>query len=839
MTATALEEGARGLTEVEAEGLLGRYGPNELGLRKSESAFREFLALCANPLVLILIAAAVTSALMGEAANASIILAIVLMSLALNLRQSYRSRKAVETLRRQVAPMATVLRGGKWRDIERDRLVVADVIRLSAGDLVPADAELIEAQDLHVQEAALTGESLPVEKCASPGHGEGAGPGGSVGSVFLGTSVASGTGIARIFATGKQTAFGAIAERLAARPPETEFERGMRGFSRLIAQTVILLVLFIFLVLIVIRHASFESFLFAIAVAVGLTPEFLPMITSVTLAQGAVRMSRRQVIVKHLSAMQNLGSMDVLCSDKTGTLTTGVLTLESHVDLWGRPSEPTLLLGYLNSLYGSDVMLSAADAVLRKGGAAPLDAAILRQGSVSADGFRKLSVMPFDFERRRSTVVLERGGRRILITKGAPESVLEICSHCDRDGETAPLNEDLRAIFHEEFHRQAGQGLRTLAVASRDADSQSSYTTRDEKDLTFSGFLTFVDPPRAEAVAAIRALREDGVEVKVLTGDSELVTTHLWMELGMPAPSVVLGTEMASMTDSALGHIAERTNIFARVSPAQKNRILLALKQRGHVAGFLGDGINDAPSLHCADVGISVSNATDVARDAAEVILTAPGLDVLHGGILEGRKAFGNMMKYLLMGTSSNFGNMLSMAAASVFLPFLPMTAAQVLLNNFLYDLAQVTIPTDHVDESFTRKPRRWDIRLIRDFMVWIGPISSLYDFITFYVLRQLLHAGEAEFHTGWFVESLATQTLVLFVIRTAGNPLRSRPSAALTATTLLIAMVGAVLPFVRPVAANLGFVPLPLRFYVFLVAATVTYLGFVELAKRRLFRRF
>lgn len=826
-----------GLTEIEARRLLGLQGANELGLHKPESVLREFFALCANPLVLILIAAAVTSALMGEAASAGIILLIVLMSLGLNLRQTYRSQKAIEGLRKQVAPVATVLRDGKWRDLDRGLLVAGDVVRLSSGDLVPADAELIEAHDLHVQEAALTGESLPVEKCVMP-RGDGSAPDRAA-TVFLGTSVASGTGIARIFATGRATAFGAIAERLAMRPPETEFERGMRGFSRLITKTVILLVLFIFLVLTVIRHNSFESFLFAIAVAVGLTPEFLPMITSVTLAQGAVRMSRRQVIVKRLSAMQNLGSMDVLCSDKTGTLTTGTLALESSVDLWGQPSETTLQLGYVNSLYGNEADLPAVNVESRRGGAAPLDAAILRQGSVSVEGFHKMDILPFDFERRRSTVVAEHGGRRILITKGAPESVLEICSHCLRGGEIVPMNEDLRGIFRTEFHHQAGQGLRTLAVASRNAAVQPSYCTADEKGLTFSGFLTFTDPPRAGAAAAIRSLCEDGVEVKVLTGDNELVASHLWTGLGMPEPSVLLGTEMESLTDSALGYLAERTNIFARVSPAQKNRVLLALKQRGHVAGFLGDGINDAPSLHCADVGISVSNATDVARDAADIILTAPGLDVLHGGILEGRKAFGNMMKYLLMGTSSNFGNMLSMAAASVFLPFLPMTAAQVLLNNFLYDLAQVAIPADRVDESFTRKPRRWDIILIRDFMIWIGPISSVYDFITFYVLRRILHAGEAEFHTGWFVESLATQTLVLFVIRTAGNPFRSRPSAPLTITTLAVAMTAAVLPFIHPIAAALGFVPLPFRFYAFLAAATLTYLGFVEFAKRRLFRQF
>jgi Mg2+-importing ATPase len=827
-----------GLTETEARRLLDLQGANELGLRRSESALlREFLALCANPLVLILIAASVTSALMGEAASAGIILLIVLMSLGLNLHQTYHSQKAIEGLRTQVAPVATVLRDGKWRDIDPGHLVAGDVIRLSAGDLVPADAELMDAHDLHVQEAALTGESLPVEKCVTP-RGNGTAPDRAA-TVLLGTSVASGTGLARIFATGKDTAFGAIAERLATRPPETEFERGMHGFSRLITKAVILLVLFIFLVLTVLRHNSFESFLFAIAVAVGLTPEFLPMIISVTLAQGAVRMSRRQVIVKRLSAMQNLGSMDVLCSDKTGTLTTGTLTLESFVDLSGRPSETTLQLGYVNSLYGNDADLPAVSVESRRGGAAPLDAAILRQGSVSVEGFRKVDILPFDFERRRSTVVAEHNGRRILITKGAPESVLEICSHCVCDGETAPLNDELRAIFRAEFHRQARLGLRTLAVASGDAAVQPSYRTEDEKNLTFSGFLTFTDPPRAGSAAAIRSLREDGVEVKILTGDNEIVASHLWTELGMPEASVILGTEMESLTDAALGHLAERTNIFARVSPAQKNRVLLALKQRGHVAGFLGDGINDAPSLHCADVGISVSNATDVARDAADVILTAPGLDVLHGGILEGRKAFGNMMKYLLMGTSSNFGNMLSMSAASVFLPFLPMTAAQVLLNNFLYDLAQVAIPSDRVDESFTRKPRRWDIRLIRDFMIWIGPISSVYDFVTFYVLRRILHAGEAEFHTGWFVESLATQTLILFVIRTAGNPFRSRPSVPMTISTLAVALTAGVLPFIHPVAAVLGFVPLPFRFYAFLAAATLTYLVFVELAKRRLFRQF
>ena len=691
----------------------------------------------------------------------------MLVSVVINFAQSYRSERAVERLREGVAVTATALRDGAWIEVPRREIVPGDVVRLGAGDLVPADARLLEARDLHVQQAALTGESMPVEKEARSASSESARPADASDRVFLGTSVVSGTATALVTATGPATAFGDIAARLVAKPPETEFERGTRSFGYLILKTVVFLVLFVTLVCLIRRRDPLESLLFAVALAVGLTPEFLPMIVTVTLAQGAVHMSKRKVIVKHLAAMQNLGSMDILCSDKTGTLTSGVMTFDRRLDPLGRPADDVFRLAYLNSHYQTGIK-------------SPLDTAILgqQQDRPSLEAFRKLDEVPFDFERRRVSVVVESDGQRTLVTKGAPEGVLSICSQYGVDGRDQALDAEARDRCQNTYRELSRQGYRVLAVARRVVPCQDAYRTADEKELVLAGFVTFLDPPRPDARESLESLRRDGVEVKILTGDNELVTRQICTQVGLDAATMVLGDDLDSMTDTALAHVAEETSVFARVSPAQKDRILLALKRRSHVVGFLGDGINDAPSLHTADVGISVATAVDVAKDAAEIILLEPGLQVLHAGVLEGRRAFGNVTKYLMMGTSSNFGNMFSMAAATLFLPFLPMLPMQILLNNLLYDLSQITIPTDNVDPAFVQKPRRWDISHIRNFMIVIGPISSLYDFLTFFVLLRLFHAGEPLFHTGWFVESLATQTLVLLVIRTAGNPFRSKPSA-------------------------------------------------------------
>jgi P-type Mg2+ transporter len=808
----------RGLTSLEAEQRLREFGPNDPAPAKRRSGTVDLLLLFLNPLVIILLIAAALAGFLGQLVDASIIVVMVLVGIAINFYQTYRSQLAIERLRSQVAPTATVLRNGEWQEIERRRVVPGDTIRLSAGDLVPADSRLLSSRDLYVQQAALTGESLPVEKEA--GKDESDSP-EARNKVFLGTSVVSGAATATVLATGRRTAFGDIADRLAQRPVETAFDQGLRRFGFLIMRAVVFLVLFLIMVSVALRHDPLQSLLFAVALAVGLTPEFLPMITSVTLAKGAVVMARKKVIVKHLSAIQNFGSIDVLCSDKTGTLTSGNMMLDRSLGVFGEPDQRPVSLAYVNSKFETGIR-------------SPLDTAILQQPCPDMEGYQKCDEIPFDFERRRLSIVVERGAERLLITKGSPDGIFGLLAGCENDGRVHPVNPELLARFRHTYEALSAQGFRVLAVAYASVPAKAGYSVADERDLLLAGFLAFGDPPLPDACEAIAALRRDGVEVKIITGDSDLVTSHVCGEVGIDPGKIVLGEEIERMNDNALAHVADQTAVFARVSPAQKNRILLALKHRSHVVGFMGDGINDAPSLHAADVGISVSTAVDVARDAADIILLQRGLGVLHEGILEGRKAFGNVMKYLLMGTSSNFGNMLSMAGASLFLPFLPMLPTQILLNNFLYDMAQVTIPTDNVDEAYVRKPQHWDISLIRNFMVFIGPISSVYDFLTFYVLLHFLRAGEAEFHTGWFVESLATQTLVLFIIRTAQNPLRSRPSRALTATTLFMVALGTAIPF-TPLARPLGFTPLPPLYFVFLALATVTYLLLVEIAKRRL----
>ncbi len=786
-----------GLTSAEAAARLARSGPNEPAAARRYSALREFLSAFANPLVLILLGAASVSVYVGEAVDAGLIIVIVLIGVVMNFVQSHRSQKAAEHLRSQVTPTATVKRDGAWRELARRELVVGDVIRLSAGDLIPADTKLLSARDIHVQESALTGESLPAEKEA----GE---------PVFLGTSIVSGTAIAEVTATGGSTQFGELVARLSERSPETEFERGLRKFSYLILRTTFFLVMFIVIVRIIMHQNAFESILFAVALAVGLTPEFLPMITSLTLAKGALRMAESHVIVRHLSSIQDFGCMDVLCSDKTGTLTSGEITLESSLDSEGKPSDRAQLLAYWNSK-------------LETGVRSPLETAILKDAKEPAEQWTKLDEAPFDFQRRRLSVAAETPDGRLFITKGAPESVFSVCTVVP---DTA----------HALYDRLSKEGKRVLAVASKQLDPAPKYTAADEHTMTLDGFLVFSDPILPDTQAALADLKNDGVTVKILTGDSGAVAESLCSKVGLASTGIVTGDEIEKMSEGALSHAAENNTIFARVSPAQKTRILLALKRRGHVVGFMGDGINDAPSLHAADVGISAATAVDVAREAAAIVLTQPGLRILHTGILEGRRAYGNILKYLLMGTSSNFGNMFSMAIASVALPFLPMLPMQILLNNFLYDLAQITIPSDNVDPEILRTPHRWDISIVRNFMLGVGPVSSLFDFLTFYVLFQFFHADEALFHTGWFVESLLTQTLVLLVIRTLGNPLRSRPSPALLATTLGIAAIAILLPF-TPWAARLGFVPLPLAYFAFLAFAIVAYLFLVELVKRPLVR--
>ena len=814
-----------GLSSAEAAARLRRWGPNELAPPPRFEALRQIARQLANPLVLILLAASAVSAAFGQVISATVIALMIILSVGLNVAQAYRSQKAAERLRKQVAQTATVVRDGVARELPAREVVPGDMLHLRAGDLVPADCRLQAAKDLFVNEAALTGESLPREKhAAAAADGRHSGQAADT-DIFRGTSVVSGVGAALVITTGPGTQFGRIAASLVGRAPETEFERGTRRFGYLILQVVMFLVLFAFLVNALLRRDLLESLLFSVALAVGLTPELLPMIVSVTLASGAVRMARRKVIVKQLAAIENFGSMDVLCSDKTGTLTHGRITVDRHVNLRGESDESVIRLAALNSVYQTGLR-------------SPMDEAILAHEHPAVAEYARVDEIPFDFQRRRVSVVVGQDGGRLLIVKGAPESVLPACTRVEIDGTTRCLGEVDHAAIDALFRRLSGEGYRVLAVAYRPVDRQPAYVTADERDLVFVGFAAFLDPPHEGVAETLAALRADGIEVKIITGDSELVTRKVCEEVGLPTGEIVLGEQIERMSDPALGAVAERASVFARVSPIQKNRIVRALRARGHVVGCLGDGINDAPALRSADVGISVQDAVDVAKDAADIILLEKRLTVLHDGVVEGRRSFGNIMKYVLMGTSSNFGNMLSMAVASLFLPFLPMLPLQILLNNFLYDLSQVPIPSDRVDASYMLKPRRWNMAFIRRYMLVIGPLSSLFDFLTFGLMLYVFHAGPALFRTGWFVESLATQTLVIFVIRTADRPWRSRPSRALGWGVGACAAVGALLPF-TPIAPWFGLVPLPPLFFAFVVAMVVGYLAIVEMAKRSFYRRY
>ncbi len=820
-SSAATATGLGGLTSAQAAESLSRFGQNELATTKRYSLLADLWHSLANPLTIILLMAAAVSAFLGQTADALIIGTMVGLSTIIDLVQTHRSVNAMNKLRAQVSPTATVLRDGDWKEIHRRDLVPDDEIRLSSGDLVPADARLVQARDLYVQQAALTGESLPAEKNVT--NDPASTKADAQNMVFLGTSVVSGTGVAEVVNTGARTAFGDIAARLAAKPQETAFSKGLRDFSSFLARTVLFLVLFLLIVSIARHRDPLQSLLFAVALAVGLTPEFLPMITAVTLSRGAVAMSKKKVIVKHLASIENLGSLDVICSDKTGTLTAGTMSLHDSLDPFGKLSQRPVDLAYLNSKFQTGIR-------------SPLDDVILQQSAPDLTGYTKSDEIPFDFERRRLSVVVTHGPKEILITKGAAEGILPLLSSYEVEGQTIPISDDAMARIQSNADNLGSQGFRLLAVAYINVPPRPSYSVRDEQNLVLAGFLSFADEPLTDAAEALASLRRDGVETKIISGDNDRVTGHVCAEVGIDPGRIVTGDDLEKLTEPALQHATESTRVFARVSPAQKNRILLALKHNGHAVGFMGDGINDAPSLHAADVGISVSSAVDVAREAADVVLVQPGLRVLHDGILEGRRAFGNVMKYITMGTSSNFGNMFSMAAASLFLPFLPMLPTQILLNNLLYDMAQLSIPTDNVDESYLEKPQHWDIGLIRRFMIYVGPISSIFDFLTFFVLLRVFHASEAFFHTGWFVESLMTQTLVLFVIRTSQNPLRSRPSPALVATCLGSIAVGVVLPF-SPLARVLGFTPLPLLFFVFLTMMTAAYLVLVEFAKRHILK--
>ena len=818
-----LQGGDGGLSGAEAAKRLVAHGENVLGARRRRAVVLDYLAHLRGPLVLLLLAACVVSSLMGDATSAIVIAAIVLASVTLDFVQERRAGTAAERLRQSVAVRATVLRDGAAIDVPTTAIVPGDILHLSAGDLVPADGRVLAARDFFVRQAALTGEAYPVEKQA--GDVAEADMASATNAAFMGSSVLSGSATLLVCRTGRSTFLGTIADSLREAPAPTAFERGTRGFGEMIVKMTTALVLFVVLVNLLAHRPLAETFLFAVALAVGLTPELLPMVVSVTLARGAMRMAQRKVVVKRLPAIQNMGSMDVLCTDKTGTLTESVIRLEGHVDVDGRDSPRVLHLAWINSHFESGLR-------------SPLDDAILAQPGGDAAGWAKVDEVPFGFERRRVSVLVQKEGVRMLVVKGAPEDMLALCSRCERSsGDVRPgvtaWDDAGRAQALARFNALSGDGLRVLAIAWRDVPPEHDHArVDDERDLVFSGFAVFLDPPKAGAAQALAQLRSCHVQVKVVTGDNEGVTRHVCAQVGLPIRHLLTGTDIERLDDAALAVQAQSAQAFCRVSPAQKSRIIRALKSRGHVVGYIGDGVNDAPALHDADVGISVDGAVDVAKEAADMILLERDLAVLRDGVLEGRRTFANVMKYIMMATSSNFGNMLSMAAASLVLPFLPMLPVQILLNNLLYDASEIAIPFDDVERADLARPHDWDPGFIRRFMLTFGPISSLFDFATFFMLRWGFHAEATMFRTGWFIESMATQVLVIFVLRTRGSPWKSRPHLGLVAAAGAAVATAAVIPF-TPVAAALGFAAPPATLMAAIACTAIAYLISVEIAKR------
>lgn len=816
-----------GLSDEEADLRLSFYGPNEYPRKKVVPVWIRFLRLFIQPLVLILMMAAVISAFLGEPSGAIIIGAMVVLSVTLEFTQEYRSERTAEKLAVQVALTSAVVRDGVEAEIPVVDIVPGDLIRLGVGDIVPADCRLLSAKDFFVHQAALTGEPYPVEKAPSDTPKSDDSLADMDYAVFYGTNVISGTAEAIVVGTGGNTEFGRMAKSLGHERPETEFQRGIREFTNLLVRVIAFLVVGIFLLNLFQAHGFLESLLFAVAVSVGITPELLPMIITINLSTGAAAMAKRKVIVKRLHSIQNLGSMDLLCTDKTGTLTEGKLVLYNHVDVTGNDSAEAFRLAYLNSAFQASMKN-------------PMDLAVVAHGKFGTDGYIKVDEVPFDFTRRLMTVVVCKDGARTMITKGAPEGLMERCTKAAVQGRIVEIDDQLKAEAAATFRSLSNDGYRSLGVAFRELgkDEKEVYETSDEKDLTFVGFVSFIDPPKESAKESILELERLGIDVKILTGDNELVTAKICERVGITVKGVLMGGEIAKLSGAELHDRVLGSTICARLSPDQKEHIIKALKEAGHVVGYMGDGINDMMPLRNADVGISVNNAVDVAKEAADIVLLEEGLHILKEGILEGRRTFANTMKYIMMGTSSNFGNMFSVPAALFLVPFLPMLPVQILLNNLLYDFSQVSIPTDNVDEDYLQRPKRWDIGFIKRFMLIFGPISSLYDITTYLVMIYVFKAGESLFQTGWFIESLATQTLVIHVIRSRHSIFKSRASKVLMATTALGIAAGLMVVY-SPLGSFFNFTPPPARFFLILSAMIAAYLLMVEAVKRWFYSRY
>jgi len=814
-----LNTSENGLTDAEANLRLVNYGENIISAPRYSGDLRIFISQFKSPIILILIFAALLSFFLRDATDALIILSIVLVSGLLGFWQERRAANAIDKLLAIVQTKTTVLRNGRQEEIATSEIVPGDIVILSAGANMPADCFILESKDLFINEATLTGETYPVEKT-----------GGILppqtplaqrkNSLFMGTYVVSGTTKALVIRTGKETEFGRVSERLKLKPPETEFEHGLRRFGYFLMEVTLLLVIAIFAVNVYLARPVLDAFLFSLALAVGLTPQLLPAIVSVNLAHGARQMAQKKVIVKRLASIENFGSMNVLCSDKTGTLTEGLITLDSFMDADGNKNEKIILYSYLNSFF-------------EKGFTNPMDEAVRKYKQFQIEGFQKLDEVPYDFIRKRlSVLVSSEDKKNIVITKGALVNVLDVCTKAElADGSKVDIQSFKERIL-KRFEELSNKGFRVLAIAYRNLSDKSQIDRQDETDMTFLGLLTFFDPIKQGLAETIEGLKQLGISLKVITGDNRHVATYIGQQIGLQKPNILTGSDLRKTSDDAIFQQVNQTDIFAEVEPNQKERIILALRKSGNITGFMGDGINDASALHAADVGISVDGAVDVAKEAADIVLLEKDLAVLLEGVQEGRATFANTLKYVFMATSANFGNMFSMAGASLFLPFLPLLPKQILLVNLLTDLPEMAIATDSIDSELTEKPHKWDIKFIRKFMVVFGLLSSIFDYCTFGALLLILHASPQQLRTGWFIESVISAALVVMVIRTRRPFFKSKPGKYLLAATLAVAVITLLLPF-TPVAAIFGFQQLPVYFLVFLAVIVAAYVVTAEVVKR------
>ena len=856
-----LQTQVEGLGEAEAEHRLEEYGPNVVADEDRYTRLKLFVKACLNPLVILLSVLAIISFATAQTASDNVsgvlMVAMVILGVSLRFVQEARADAAAAKLKAMIRVTATVVRAGTAREIPLAELVPGDIVQLCAGDMLPADVRILSCKDLFLTQASLTGESFPVEKFDAPERLEGRTPLELNNICFLGTSVESGAATAVVVETGVRTYLGAMASVISRPAPPTSFDRGVAGFTFLMMEFMGVMVPLVFLINGFSKHRWGEAFLFALAVAVGLTPEMLPMIVSVCLSKGAILMSRKKVIVKRLNSIQNLGAMDVLCTDKTGTLTMDRVVLEQYCDVALKEDDSVLQLAFVNSHFQTGLKNV-------------LDRAVLEHQEIHQDvslaEYSKADEIPFDFKRKMMSVVVATPlGNHRLICKGAPESVFDRCIQFELEGEIYPMDQLLLEDLKQEYDELSADGFRVLAIAYRDFDPKPAYSRQDEHELTLKGYIAFLDPAKETAAPAVSALHQHGIAVKILTGDNELVSRKICKEVGLPLDQVVIGSKVEAMDDGELADAAENAALFVRLSPADKQRIIKALQSKGHVVGFMGDGINDAPALRAADVGISVDTAVDVAKEAADAILLEKSLMVLEEGVIEGRKVFANILKYIRMGASSNFGNMFSVLGASLWLPFLPMTPIKILTNNLLYDFSQVPIPTDDVDHEQVARPRPWSMGEIAKFILFIGPCSSVFDYVTYALMwfvfgcsnlrlvpppqlgAQFAHAtlsnpdstyAAALFQTAWFVESLLTQTLIIHVIRTNKIPfLQSMASWPLVMTTAAIMIFGMWLPF-SPMGPWLGMVPLPGLFWPLLLAMLIAYVVLTQLVKMWLVKK-